>query len=268
MCVFIPHLLYPFICRLALRMFLSMFKQHFFKILAVLDLHCCTGFSLVVSGGSSLVAVHWLLIVVSSLVVEHGLQHAGFSRYSIWVQQLWPQALDRWLSSCGALVQSLCMCRSFPGQGLNPCLPHWQADSLPLSHQESPKQHFLKPCLVLCISFQGCHNKAQLGGLTQRKYILSPFWRPEVRSQSLTGLCYLQRLQVRMLPRLFLQAVPPRVPWFAAASLQSLPLSSQAFSFLCLCLYVFFPFLTRTPKQIGFKAHLNPVKLPLNQLCL
>ena len=86
MCVFIPHLLYPFICRLALRMFLSMFKQHFFKILALLDLHCCTGFSLVVSGGSSLVAVHWLLIVLSSLVVEHGLQHAGFSRYSIWVQ--------------------------------------------------------------------------------------------------------------------------------------------------------------------------------------
>ena len=101
-CVYTTSL-YPFICRLALRMFLSMFKQHFFKILAVLDLHCCTGFSLVVSGGSSLVAVHWLLIVVSSLVVEHGLQHAGFSRYSIWVQ-LWPQALDRWLSSCGALV--------------------------------------------------------------------------------------------------------------------------------------------------------------------
>ena len=25
-----------------------------------------------------------------------------------------------------------------PGQGLNLCLLHWQADSLPLSHQESP----------------------------------------------------------------------------------------------------------------------------------
>ena len=94
MCVFIPHLLYPFICRLALRMFLPMFKQHFF-FLAVLDLHCCTG--------SSLVAVCWLLTVVSSLVVEHGLQQAGFSRYSTWVQWLWLQA-DRWLSSCGALV--------------------------------------------------------------------------------------------------------------------------------------------------------------------
>ena len=26
----------------------------------------------------------------------------------------------------------------FPTQGSNPCLQYWQADSLPLSHQESP----------------------------------------------------------------------------------------------------------------------------------
>ena len=26
----------------------------------------------------------------------------------------------------------------FPTQGLNPCLLHWQADSLPLSHLQSP----------------------------------------------------------------------------------------------------------------------------------
>ena len=33
----------------------------------------------------------------------------------------------------------------FPGQGLNPCLLHWQADSLPLSHQGSPeKQPFIR----------------------------------------------------------------------------------------------------------------------------
>ena len=30
-------------------------------------------------------------------------------------------------------------CGIFPDQGLNPCLLHWQADSLPLSHQGSPK---------------------------------------------------------------------------------------------------------------------------------
>ena len=42
--------------------------------MAVLDLHCCSWLSLVAVGaGSSLVAVHGLLIVVASLVAEHGL---------------------------------------------------------------------------------------------------------------------------------------------------------------------------------------------------
>ena len=43
--------------------------------LAVLGLHCCTRFSLVVaSEGYCLAAVCRLLIVVASLVVEHGLE--------------------------------------------------------------------------------------------------------------------------------------------------------------------------------------------------
>ena len=29
-------------------------------------------------------------------------------------------------------------CGIFQDQGSNPCLPHWQVDSLPLSHQGSP----------------------------------------------------------------------------------------------------------------------------------
>ena len=29
-------------------------------------------------------------------------------------------------------------CEIFPDQALNPCLLHWQADSLPLRHQGSP----------------------------------------------------------------------------------------------------------------------------------
>ena len=42
--------------------------------LVVLGLCCCAGFSLVVaSGGSSLIVVHGSLIVVASLVAEHGL---------------------------------------------------------------------------------------------------------------------------------------------------------------------------------------------------
>ena len=36
-------------------------------------------------------------------------------------------------------------CGIFPDQGLNPCLPHLQVDSLPLSHQRSPEK-----CFKLC----------------------------------------------------------------------------------------------------------------------
>ena len=60
--MFIGHLLYA---------------RHFLKkclFMAVLGLRCCVGFSLVVvSGGYSLFVVHGLLIVVASLVAEHGL---------------------------------------------------------------------------------------------------------------------------------------------------------------------------------------------------
>ena len=34
-------------------------------------------------------------------------------------------------------------CGVFPNQGSNLCLLHWQADSLPLSHQDSPAPAFL-----------------------------------------------------------------------------------------------------------------------------
>ena len=34
------------------------------------------------------------------------------------------------------------MCGIFPDQGSNLCLLHWQADSLPLSHQGCPKGNF------------------------------------------------------------------------------------------------------------------------------
>ena len=37
----------------------------------------------------------------------------------------------------------------FPDQGLNPCLLHWQVDSLPLSHQESEAPLLLLFCLSL-----------------------------------------------------------------------------------------------------------------------
>ena len=49
---------------------------------------------------------------------------------------------------CMGLVAVVCRlscsvaCGVFPDQGLNPCLLHWQADSLPLSHQGSPTISF------------------------------------------------------------------------------------------------------------------------------
>ena len=42
-----------------------------YLFLAVLGLHCCTGFSLAVDGGSYCLAVVLGLLVVTSLVVEH-----------------------------------------------------------------------------------------------------------------------------------------------------------------------------------------------------
>ena len=49
----------------------SFFKKMYMYFFAELGLRCCTGFSLVAeNGGSSLVAVHGLLIAVASLVAE------------------------------------------------------------------------------------------------------------------------------------------------------------------------------------------------------
>ena len=83
--------------------------------LAVLGLHCFRGYSLV--------SVHWLLFAVISLLAAPGLSHAGsidkVHRYS------YPTA-----------------CGIFLDQGSNLCPLHWQVDSLPLSHQGSPKSDF------------------------------------------------------------------------------------------------------------------------------
>ena len=100
-------------------------KGDFFKIilryflfLAVLGLHCYTGFSPVAASGvHSPAAALRLLLAESSLVAELGLG----------------------LGSCDA--HGPCCspaCGIFPDQGSNLCLLHGQVDSVPLSHQESP----------------------------------------------------------------------------------------------------------------------------------
>ena len=40
----------------------------------------------------------------------------------------------------------------FPTQGLNPCLVHWQVDSLPLSYQESPIIVYVLCNCIMCIN--------------------------------------------------------------------------------------------------------------------
>ena len=87
-----------------------------------------------------------LLWVVSAmwvffLVVKSG----GFSSslgvgFSLW----WLFSLCARASQRSVATHSLsCFgaCGIFPYQGLNLCLPHCQADSLPLSHEESPNSH-------------------------------------------------------------------------------------------------------------------------------
>ena len=90
------------------------------------------------SRGHSLAAVLGPLFVVTSLAVEHGL----YGRQT-------PVVTARRLSSCGSGLQSTgstvmahrlscsLACGIFLDQGSNLCLLHWQAHSLPLSHQGS-----------------------------------------------------------------------------------------------------------------------------------
>ena len=110
-----------------------------YLFLAVLGLRCFKDFSLVVvsRGYSSLKCAGcslWWLPLLQSLgsraqasVVVSGLQSTGLIA-----------VMHRLSCSAASGI--------FPDQGLNPCLLHWQADSLPLSHphQGSPGNCLLK----------------------------------------------------------------------------------------------------------------------------
>ena len=75
---------------------------------------------------------------VASLVVEHRLQ--GERASVVVAPRLW--------STGSAVVHGLrcsMACGIFPDQGLNPCLLHWQADSLPLSHWGSRREFYFPP---------------------------------------------------------------------------------------------------------------------------
>ena len=108
--------------------FLNMYIKLYLLIylyLAELGLPCCAGCSLaVLRRGYSLAVLRGFLTAVASLV-EHGLRHTGSI---VVVHRL----------SCSAAHGT------FPDQGWNLCLLHWQVDSLPLSHQGSPTDCVLK----------------------------------------------------------------------------------------------------------------------------
>ena len=99
----------------------------FYFFSAVLGLHCCVGFSVVVA--SSSYALLWC---------------TGFSCCEAQTPVVAVARLNC-SKACGIL----------PDQGWNPCLLHWQADSLPLSHQGSPLRSYFKTIVCVFVA-QSC----------------------------------------------------------------------------------------------------------------
>ena len=90
--------------------------NYFFKFLAALGLSCCGCSFILVEAGYSLPVVLRLLIVVTALVVEYGLQY------------LWLVGSRAHRLSCSTAHGI------FLDQGSNPRPLHWQSDSYPLCH--------------------------------------------------------------------------------------------------------------------------------------
>ena len=157
-------------------------KKFFFLIilfiylfLAVLGLCCCArAFSSCSEQGLLFVAVRGFLIVIVSLVAEHGLQVHG-------LQQLWlagPRVQAQQLWHMGPVAPRMW---DLPGPGLEPVCPlHWQADSQPLRHQGSPKiclyfewSFYLIRYLLGCCS---CLTVFQSSYFTSFRLILNVLW--------------------------------------------------------------------------------------------
>ena len=120
-------------------------------------------------------AYSWLLIAEASLVAEPGLEGTwasvvsvcGLSGCGSWAPRAGSVAVGH--GPCCSVMQGI-----FPDQGLNLCLLHWQADSLPLSHQGSPISHHFfvfsfcnDDCSDLCVShtcFQASSQSQALCG--------------------------------------------------------------------------------------------------------
>ena len=110
--------------------FLFLINSFIYLFLAALGLCCARAFSSCSQRGLLFVEVHGLLIVVASLVAEHGLQARR-------LLQLWhvdSVVVARGLQTAVSVVVAHRLsfsvaCGIFPDQGLNLCTLHWQADS-------------------------------------------------------------------------------------------------------------------------------------------
>ena len=151
------------------------FGFHLF-IFGCAGLHSCVGFSSVeASEGYSLVAVHGFLIAVTSLAARGGaLGHVGFNSCGQWLSSCGSQALEHRLNSCGTA------CGIFPDQGSNPCLLHWQVDSLPLSQQGKP-WNFSFEYIAHAYSKK---LKSHTRGISERKLFLTSLWPTRSPPQS------------------------------------------------------------------------------------
>ena len=121
-------------------------------LLTVLDLRCCTGFSLAAASGGHSSCGAPTSRCRACLVSEHELKGV---RDSV--------AVAQGLQSIGSVVVVHGLTRSaaygiFPNQGLNPCLLHWPVDSLPLSYEGSLVLSFFK-CnhLERCVEVSHCN---------------------------------------------------------------------------------------------------------------
>ena len=92
---------------------------------SMLDLHWRVGLTLAVaSGGYSLIAVHWLLTVVASLVVENELQGMSASVVvGTWAQWLQLPGLEHRLNSGRTWAELLHGTWDLPGSGIEPMTP-------------------------------------------------------------------------------------------------------------------------------------------------
>ena len=102
-----------------------------------------------------------------SLVVQNGYSShiawashcSGFSCCRAWALSSWASAVAApRLQSTGSVVATHGLscstaCGTFSDQELNPCVLHWQTDSLPLSHQRRPVD-FLTSMIWLCLTYK------------------------------------------------------------------------------------------------------------------